>query len=141
MIKYIVDYNKYEDFIRVGWLPDGSDLQNFPTPSAFGRTLHDLDLDAYTNLQGYTERNRVRNNVEDIALGFNIASDNDLSYILERINKVWIYVELTDKRTKQKKLCKMYASDKTFDCWKAWKDGSNNWHTEHIDFAFSLVEQ
>ena len=102
----IMNYNKYEKYIRVGhsatkdangnWVC--SDLQDFPTPSAFGRTLHDVDVDAYTDLEGYTQRNRVRNDVEDIALSYNIASDDDEAYILNRIQPQYIYVELIDKK-------------------------------------------
>jgi len=102
----IMNYNKYEKYIRVGhsatkdangnWVC--SDLQDFPTPSVFGRTLHDVDVDAYTDLEGYTQRNRVRNDVEDIALSYNIASDDDEAYILNRIQPQYIYVELIDKK-------------------------------------------
>ena len=104
----IMNYNKYEDYIRIGhnatqdssgnWIC--SDLQDFPTPSTFGRTLHDVDYDAYTDLEGYTQRNRVRHDVEDIALAYNILSDDDEAYILNRISPEWIYVELTDKKTR-----------------------------------------
>lgn len=145
-----MDYNKYEKYIRVGHTaienPDGSytctDLQDFPTPSAIGRTLHDVDKDAFTDLQGYTHRNRVRHDVEELELSYSILSDNDISYILNRISPEWIYVELIDKKTQQKKICKMYASDKAWDLFKVWIDPSDNtWHEEQIEFSFSLVEQ
>lgn len=144
-----IDYNKYESYIRVGHNgyqnPDGSytctDLADFPTPSSLGRTLHDVDVDAYTDLQGYTQRNRVRHDVEDIELGYSILSDNDESYILNRISPAWIYVELTDKKTQTKKVHKMYASDKQWNVFKARIDNNGNWHEEQMDFSFSLVEQ
>ena len=107
-----VDFNKYESYIRVGHTgyENGydeygqivygcSDLADFPTPSAIGRTLHDVDKDAFTDLLGYTHRNRVRHDVEDILLTYNVLSDNDESHILNRISPEWIYVELTDKKT------------------------------------------
>lgn len=149
----IMNYNKYENYIRVGHTLDSSnpgnpvdgynciDLANFPTPSSFGRVLHDVDLDAFTDLEGYTQRNRVRHDVEDIAIGYNILSDADEQYILNRISPEWIYVELTDKKTGNKKVHKMYASDKEWDTFRIYKDSSNNWHTEDIEFGFSLVEQ
>lgn len=100
-----IDYNKYEKYIRVGHTatqnPDGSytctDLEDFPTPSILARTLHDVDKDAFTDLEGYTQRNRVRHDVEDLELSYNILSDDDIAYILNRISPVWIYVELIDK--------------------------------------------
>lgn len=144
-----IDYNKYEKYIRVGHNgvknSDGTysctDLSDFPTPSTLGRTLHDVDVDAFTDLQGYTQRNRVRHDVEDIEISYNVVSDNDIAFILNRISPVWIYVELTDKKTKQKTVHKMYASDKKWDTFKVWVDEDGNWHEEDIAFTFSLVEQ
>lgn len=145
-----MDYNKYEKYIRVGHTAtqneDGSytciDLEDFPTPSVLGRTLHDVDKDAFTDLEGYTQRNRVRHDVEDLELSYNILSDDDIAYILNRISPVWIYVELTDKKTKERKVHKMYASDKTWNTFKVWVDTSDNsWHEEQIEFGFSLIEQ
>jgi len=109
--KVIMNYNKYESYIRVGHTLNPSnpgdatsgynctDLQDFPTPSVFGRALHDVDVDAFTDLEGYTQRNRVRNDVEDIALSYNLLSDADTAFILNAIKYEWIYVELTDKKT------------------------------------------
>lgn len=145
----IMNYNKYEDYIRVGhtatqdangnWVC--TDLQDFPTPSTFGRTLHDVDVDAYTDLEGYTQRNRVRHDVEDVSIAYSILSDEDEQYILNRISPEWIFVELTDKKTGQKKVHKMYASDKEWDTFAIVKDQNDVWHTQDIDFGFSLVEQ
>lgn len=144
-----LDFNKYESFIRVGHkgteVSRGkytcSDLTNFPTPSVLTRTLHDVDKDPFTDLQGYTHRNRVRNNVEDIVLTYNVLSDNDLSYILERINPEYIYVELTDKKTKERKVHKMYASDKTFNTSMVYKDENGKWIERSVALSFSLIEE
>lgn len=145
-----IDYNKYENYIRVGHNAtqniDGSwnctDLVPFPTPSEIGRVLHDVDVDAYTDLRGYTQRNRVRNDVEEITLKYSILSDNDEAFILNKLQPVWIYVELIDKKTKQKKVHKMYASDKEWNVFKAWYDEqSGTFREETYDFTFSLVEQ
>ena len=117
-----MNFNKYENYIRVGHKADGSDLENFPTPSALGTTLHDLDKDPFTDLEGYTHRNRVRNDVLDIEISYEVLSDDDIAYILNRISPVWIYIELINKKTKQRSLHKMYASDKSFNTFKVWKD-------------------
>ena len=135
----ILDYNKYENYIRVGSSP--SNLQDFPTPSSIGCTLHDLDKDAYTDLQGYTHRNRIRHDVYDITLGYNVLSDNDRAFILNALSPVWVYVELIDKKTLQKSVHKMYASDKQFDTFRIIKDEDNNWHTIEQAFSVSLVEE
>lgn len=154
MTKEAIDYNKYENYIRVGHTgyENGydaygqiryacSDLENFPTPSSLGVTLHDVDKDAYTDLQGYTHRNRVRHDVIDIELSYNVLSDNDLAYILNRISPVWVYIELTDKKTKEKSVHKVYASDKSFNTFRLWKDSNGTEHEEDIEFSVSLVEE
>ena len=143
------NYAKYETYIRVGHkgteISTGnytsSDLANFPTPSTISRTLHDVDKDPFTDLKGYTHRNRVRSDIEDITLTYNILSDDDMEYILNRIKPEWIYVELIDKKTKQKKVHKMYASDKTWDTYRVVKDNNGNWIEQSVALSFSLVEE
>ncbi len=136
-----MNFNKYENYIRVGHKADGSDLENFPTPSALGTTLHDLDKDPFTDLEGYTHRNRVRNDVLDIEISYEVLSDDDIAYILNRISPVWIYIELINKKTKQRSLHKMYASDKSFNTFKVWKDENGNWKEIKSAFSVSFVEQ
>lgn len=135
------DFNKYESYIRIGHKADGSDLADFPTPSSISRGLRDVDLDAYTDLRGYTQRNRVRHDVEQITLGYAVLSPDDESYILNRISPVWIYVELTDKKTKQKKIHKMYASDKEWNVRWAMENADGSWHEQDIEFSVTLTEQ
>ena len=136
-----MNFNKYENYIRVGHKADGSDLENFPTPSALGTTLHDLDKDPFTDLEGYTHRNRVRNDVLDIEISYEVLSDDDIAYILNRISPVWIYIELINKKTKQRSLHRMYASDKSFNTFKVWKDENGNWKEIKSAFSVSFVEQ
>lgn len=135
------DFNKYESYIRIGHKADGSDLADFPTPSTVSRGLRDVDLDAYTDLRGYTQRNRVRHDVEQITLGYAVLSPDDESYILNRIDPAWIYVELTDKKTKQKKIHKMYASDKEWNVRWAMKNADGSWYEQDIEFSVTLTEQ
>ena len=141
MARIMQNFNKYEDYIRIGHKADGSDLENFPTPSSVSRGLRDVDKDAFTDLRGYTQRNRVRHDVEQITLGFAVLSPEDESYILNRISPAWIYVELTDKKTRQKKIHKMYASDKEWNVRWAMKDSNGNWYEQDIEFSVTLTEQ
>lgn len=137
-----IDFNKYESYIRIAHNADGSDLANFPTPSALGRALRDVDLDAYTDLKGYTQRNRIRHDVEQITLTYNVLSPNDERYILNRISPVWVYVELTDKKTGQKTLHKMYASDKEWNVHKVqYDETTNSWYEQDAEFEVTLTEQ
>lgn len=135
----ITDYNKYENYIRVGNSP--SSLADFPTPSTLAITLHDVDKDAFTDLQGYTHRNRVRHDVYDIQIGYNVLSDADLAFILNAISNQWIYIELKDLKTQQRSVHKVYASDKAKDTYRIIKDENNNWHTVHQAFSVTLVEE
>ena len=134
-----IDYNKYENYIRVGNSP--STLQDFPTPSTLGVTLHDVDKDAFTDLQGYTHRNRVRHDVYDIKLGYNVLSDADLAFILNAISNEWIYIELKDLKTQQRSVHKVYASDKAKDTMRVFKDDNNNWQAINQAFSVTLVEE
>jgi hypothetical protein len=135
----VVDYNKYENYIRMG--NSANSLQDFPTPSSIGVTLHDVDKDAFTDLQGYTHRNRVRHDVYDIELGYNILSDNDLAFILNAISNEWVYIELIDKKTLTRTTHKVYASDKQFNTFRVVKDSNNNWRTIEQAFTVTLVEE
>ena len=135
----VIDYNKYENYIKVG--NTAGSLQDFPTPSSIGITLHDVDKDAFTDLQGYTHRNRVRHDVYDIELGYSVLSDNDLAYILNAISNEWVYIELIDKKTKTRTTHKVYASDKQFNTFRVVKDSNNNWRTIEQAFTVSLVEE
>ena len=144
------NYNKYESYIRIGHTATGSpgnyvcsDLQNFPTPAGpFKRILHDVDVDAYTDLDGYTHRNRKRHDVEDFTLVYPVLSDADEQFILNMISPEWIYVELTDKKTGTKKVHKMYASDKEWEVYNSiYNSTTGKWEDMNTAFQFSLTEE
>lgn len=147
----IINNTKYEDYIRIGHTATGSygnyvctDLQDFPVATFMTRRLHDVNVDAFTDLRGFTHLNVVREDVEDFDLGFAVLNDDDEAYILNRITPQgtrWIYVELTDKKTKQKKVHKMYASDREWNTYHIWKDENGNIHEANVDLKFSLVEE
>jgi len=134
-----VNYNKYENYIRVGNTPQS--LATFPTPSTLGVTLHDVDKDPFTDLQGYTHRNRVRHDVYDIELGYNVLSDVDLAFILNALSNEWVYIELKDLKTGNRSVHKVYASDKTKDTMRVFQDSQNNWHAINQAFTVTLVEE
>lgn len=131
-------YGKNETYIRVG--SSINNLQPFPTPSEFKRTLSDVDKDPYTDLKGYTHRNRVRHDVENFTLSYNILSDDDLQYILNAISPVWFYCEVTNLKTGSKSVHKMYASDKQWNTYRVTKVG-NNWEEIMTAFTVSFVEE
>ncbi len=135
----VINYAKYENYIRLG--NTANTLQNFPTPSSIGITLHDVDKDPFTDLQGYTHRNRVRHDVYDIEVGYSVLSDNDLAFILNAISNEWVYIELIDKKTLQRSVHKVYASDKQFNTFRVVRDSDNNWRTIEEAFTVTFVEE
>lgn len=148
--KTIINNTKWSNYIRISHTATGkygsyvvneSDWHDFPVPTSMSRRLHDVDRDAYTDLIGFTHRKRVRHDVEDFDLGFSILNDDDERRILNLISPSWIYVELTDKKTGQKSIHKMYASDKQWDIYNVWIDDNGNWAEANTQFGFSLVEE
>ena len=135
----VINYAKYENYIRLG--NTANTLQNFPPPSSIGITLHDVDKDPFTDLQGYTHRNRVRHDVYDIEVGYSVLSDNDLAFILNAISNEWVYIELIDKKTLQRSVHKVYASDKQFNTFRVVRDSDNNWRTIEEAFTVTFVEE
>lgn len=134
----LVNYGKYENYIKIGSSVDS--LNQLPTPSSVGYTLSDVDKDPFTDLQGYTHRNRVRHDVLSLELGWNILSESDIAYILNAISPVWVYVQVKDKKTQQLSTHKMYASDKAFDVFRVIED-NNGFHEINQDFSVTLVEE
>lgn len=132
-------YRKDETYIRVG--STQNNLSAFPTPSEFKRTLSDVDKDPFTDLKGYTHRNRVRHDVEHFTLTYNILSDTDLQTILTAISPVWFYCEVTNLKTGNRTIHKMYASDKQWNTYKVEKDEHNNWVETMTAFTVTFVEQ
>ena len=135
----VEDYAKYENYLRMG--NTSSTLQNFPTPSSITVTLHDVDKDAFTDLQGYTHRNRVRHDVYDIEISYAVLSDNDLAAILNMISNEWVYLELIDKKTLTRTVHKVYASDKQFNTFRIVRDTNNDWRTIEEAFTVTFVEE
>lgn len=134
----LVNYGKYENYIKIG--SSVNNLSQLPTPSSVGYTLSDVDKDPFTDLQGYTHRNRVRHDVLSLQLNWNILSESDIAYILNAISPVWVYVQVKDKKTQQLSTHKMYASDKQFDVFRVIED-NNGFHEINQDFSVTLVEE
>lgn len=138
MARERMNYNKYENYIRVG--NSASNLADFPTPSSIGYLLADVDKDPFTDLQGYTHRNRVRHDVLSLEVGYAVLSEEDLAYILNTISSAWFYVEIKDKKTQQRSVHKMYASDKQFGAFRVWRE-NGTWYEEEQEFTVTFVEQ
>ena len=136
---YKYQYGVYDNYIRVGASP--SSLTSLPAPSTVGYTFSDVDKDPFTDLQGYTHRNRVRHDVLQLELGWNALGEQDVANILSLIGEAWVYVEVLDKHTMQKGIYKMYASDKKFDTFTAFQDKNGNWHEVSQAFKVTMIQE
>ena len=148
--KMEINNTKYSSAIRISHSATGGygnynvreqDWQEVPVPTAFNRKLHDVDVNAFSDISGFTHRNRARHDVEDIELGYAVLNDADEKVLLNLISPTWIYVELIDKKTGQKKVHKMYASDKEWNVYHMYQDSNGDWQEVNTDFSFSLVEE
>lgn len=133
-----MDFNKYENYIEVGASPET--LAPFPTPSSLGYLYADVDKDPFTDLAGYTHRNRVRHDVLSLSIGFNALSENDLAYILNAISPEWFYVRVKNRKTKQYEIYKMYASDKQWNTFRVTHDESG-YHEVFQEFTVTFVQE
>ena len=138
MARERMNYNKYENYIKVGSSADN--LAQFPTPSSVGYLLADVDKDPFTDLKGYTHRNRVRHDVLSLEVNYSMLSEDDIAFILNAISPVWFYVQIKDKKTKQLSTHKMYASDKQFGTFRVWEE-NGVFYEENNDFTVTFVEQ
>ena len=138
MARERMNYNKLENYIKVGKSADN--LAQFPTPSSIGYLLADVDKDPFTDLKGYTHRNRVRHDVLSLEVNFAVLSEDDIAYILNAISPVWFYVQIKDKKTQQLSTHKMYASDKQFNTLRVWEE-DGIYYEENSDFTVTFVEQ
>ena len=138
MARERMNYNKLENYIKVGKSADN--LAQFPTPSSIGYLLADVDKDPFTDLKGYTHRNRVRHDVLSLEVNYAVLSEDDIAYILNAISPVWFYVQIKDKKTQQLSTHKMYASDKQFNTLRVWEE-DGIYYEENSDFTVTFVEQ
>lgn len=94
------------------------DWLNFPTPSEMPYTLNDVDKDPFTDLAGFTHRNRVRTDVITFDLVYKYMNDDTQAYILQVIEPEWFYVEIIHPKKKIKTIHKVYASSKSTNVMK-----------------------
>lgn len=139
-----------EKYIRVSHRATGSagnyvvnpsDWVNFPTPSDMPYTLNDVDKDPFTDLQGYTHRNRVRTDVLTVDLNYNYLNEDEIAYVLQTISPEWFYIEIIHPKTNQRSIHKVYASSKSVSVRTVKQDSNQNYHNDYVSFGVTLVEQ
>lgn len=114
---------------------------NFPTPSSMPYTLNDVDKDPFTDLQGFTHRNRVRIDVLTFDCNYNYLDDDTQAYVLQAIEPEWFYAEIINPKTKQKEIHKVYASSKKTNVRLVREDANHNLYNDYVDFQVTMVEE
>ena len=100
--------------------------------------LRDVDLDAYTNLEGYTVRNRVREDVRTLDFSFDNMEGRELHTLLNLVKKEWFNVTFFDEKDWAMVTKKMYCSDKTYQKYYMADNPDENLYQ---NVAFGFVEQ
>lgn len=106
--------------------------------AGFTEGLNDVDLDAYTNLGGYTVRNRVREDVRTFDFTFPIMNGTELHTLLNLVKKEWFQVTFFDEKDWAMVTKKMYCSAKTYNKYYIDPNPENNLYE---DITFSFVEE
>ena len=89
-------YNDYDKMYFRPWGSSGA-YQEFPYAISGVNTLpehdvsaNDVDLDAYTNLEGRTIRNRTRHDVATLEFNIPTMTGAELHNLLQRTTNVWL---------------------------------------------------
>ena len=130
-----------QDNVNVKNLTKVSDWLSFPTPSEMPYTLNDVDKDPFTDLRGFTHRNRVRIDVLSINLNYKYLNEDTQAYVLQAIEPEWFYIEIIHPKTKKRSIHKVYASSKKFNVFKVIQNESGEYVNDYIDFQVTLVEE
>lgn len=122
-------YNKFEyDVLYIRpWGSSGA-YQPFPYVIAGVNTLpehevgaNDVDLDSYTNLDGYTIRNRVRHDVATLEFEVQTMYGDELHNLMERTKNVWLDCYF------------FYESNWDFAVKKMYRNATVKYHKYYVD--------
>ncbi len=143
-VKYLENYirishNATGDFGN--YVVADEDWINFPTPSEMPYTLNDVDKDPFTDLLGFTHRNRVRTDVITFDCNYNYLDEDTQAYVLQVIEPEWFYAEIINPKTKQKEIKKVYASSKKTNVRIVKENGNGEFYNDYVDFQVTMVEE
>lgn len=133
---YIRPWGSTEAYKEFPYKPDGAN-NTIPEHDA---GQNDVDLDSYTNTQGKTVRNRVRDNVK--TLDFNVSEMNgqEMKDFFEMTRPVWLDCLFFDEVEWKFISKKMYRSA-TVKYHKYYMDSANPLNNQYTDIQFGFVEE
>lgn len=123
------------DYNKVKIVVDGTDML---LPSTLPISLNDVDLDPFTNTDGYTIRNRVREDVASLELPYNVVDGNELNDLLNLTKKVWMEVNWFSEKANARVTQTFYRSTLTYDKYYVC---SNLAECRYTNVVFTFVQQ
>lgn len=108
-------------------------------PTNISASQEDVDLDAYTNLSGYTIRNRVRHDVKTLEFNLPVMTGKELHNLLKLRDPVWFQCSFFDESEYKMVTKKMYCSSPKYT--KYYLDKNNPDNNIYTDINFSFIEQ
>lgn len=135
-------YVKFEyDMVYINEMP----FPYKPNPKGDNETpIHeagqnDLDLDAYTNTKGYTQRNRIRHDVKTLDFSIDVMSGQELKDLLAMRSPVWFKCTFFDESEWTIVTKTMYCSSPKYT--KYYIDKNNPLLNIYTDISFGFVEE
>lgn len=113
--------------------------EEFPFTPVHDAGQNDVDLNSYTNLKGYTVRNRVRHDVKTLDFNIPTMTGAELKKILDMRDPVWFNCTFFDESEWKIVTKKMYCSSPKYK--KYYIDKNNLLNNIYTDIQFSFVEE
>nr|DAI31740.1 MAG TPA: hypothetical protein [Bacteriophage sp.] len=111
----------------------------FPFTPVHEAGQNDVDKDAYTNLKGYTVRNRVRHDVKTLDFNIPTMTGAELKQLLNMRSPVWFQCTFFDESEWKIVTKKMYCSSPKYK--KYYIDKNNPLNNIYTDVQFGFVEE
>lgn len=111
----------------------------FPYTPVHDAGQNDLDLDAYTNLDGKTIRNRIRHDVKTLNFNIPTMTGQEMKDLMQMRNPVWFQCTFFDEAEWGIVTKKMYCSSPTYT--KYYIDAENPLNNIYENIQFSFIEE
>lgn len=111
----------------------------FPFTPTMSAAQEDVDRDSYTNLEGYTIRNRVRHDVKTLDFNIPYMTGPELHSLLNLRNDVWFNCSFFDEDSYSIITVKMYCSSPKYT--KYYIDNENPNNNVYTDVQFSFIQE
>lgn len=111
----------------------------FPYTPVHDAGQNDLDLDAYTNLDGKTIRNRIRHDVKTLNFNITTMTGQEMKDLMQMRNPVWFQCTFFDEAEWKMVTKKMYCSSPTYT--KYYIDAEDPLKNIYENIQFSFIEE